>query len=171
MKIIVITGAPGVGKTETGRQLVNLYQSNSAWIDTDAFASISPFVINDEFYKLAGNNLKSCINNYYQWGIENLIISGVILPGGIYDQITQIRNEEVYTWKFYFLNAEMEIIRNRIVNDYKPQDAEQRLSWLHLNDNSNELPNCRVINNSNKTIKEVAMEIFTYENFQAEKGA
>ena len=156
IRILVITGAPGAGKTETARQLIELCPDRSALIDTDAVVHIHPWRIDRGFYALVGANLRACIENYSAWGAQVIVISGVVMVGGIYDEIAPLLDDSRYAVVFYGLRAEKKILTSRIIRDSKMQDAEQRLQWLHLNDELNQIPGCHVVETSNLEVGTVA---------------
>ena len=125
----MLTGVPGVGKTEVARQLVGRCPPRSAWIDTDWLVGITPFQVDDHFRKLLFANLTSCLRNYADWGANVVVVSGVILPApaGIYDQLRDFADENAeWSWNYFGLKASKKLILQRILTDDKDQDADQR---------------------------------------------
>ncbi|MFB6434334.1 hypothetical protein, partial [Bacillus thuringiensis] len=59
----------------------------------------------------------------------------------------------------YGLQANKEIIINRIENDIKPQNSYQRKQWLHVNDEILEIKGLKTIDTSTLTIDEVVNTI------------
>ncbi|HDR8128712.1 TPA: AAA family ATPase [Bacillus cereus] len=159
-KLILITGAPGVGKTETGKKLIDFCPDRSALIDTDNIVGIQPFKIDDDFYELVGKNLKSCITNFHNHNYKLIIVTGVLIPEGIYKQIIDfISDNKKFEYVIYGLQANKEIIINRIENDIKPQNSYQRKQWLHVNDEILEIKGLKTIDTSTLTIDEVVNTI------------
>lgn len=75
MKIILINGQGGTGKTTVSNALKNKL-ANSAFIDADALMSVNPF----EFEKLTGlmhKNAQNLIINFAQAGYENIVTAGL----------------------------------------------------------------------------------------------
>lgn len=156
-KIILITGAPGVGKTETARALISLCPKKSVWLDTDKIVSIQPFTIDDNFYELLFNNIVSCIQNYEIWGAKLIVISGVVLPSNILSKLLSYISK--YDWSVYGLYASEYLVKQRILRDKKGQNVSQRLKWLHLLEETKILKNATLIDNSSLFIEEVANQI------------
>lgn len=163
MRIVVITGTCGAGKSEASKRLIHLFPEKSALLETDALVGQYPFrvaKIDEAFHSLVGANLHNCINTYRQWGAENLLICGVIVPGGIYSKLEDLLNDPSYEWIFYGLQASEDTIRNRIIKDDEtPKTAQHRLQWFHLNEKVKEIPGCRLIDTSNLTLDEVVKTI------------
>ncbi|MEK4418410.1 AAA family ATPase [Bacillus sp. FSL K6-0268] len=159
-KLVFITGAPGVGKTETGQKLIHFCPNNSALIDTDKLGSIQPFKIDDDFYELVGKNLKACINNFHDHKYQLLIITGVLIPEGMYKHIIDFVSDKTkFEYKIYGLQANEETIINRINNDNKGQNPIQRKKWLHVNDEILHIEKIQIIDTTNFSIGEVVYAI------------
>lgn len=167
-RIIILTGAPGVGKTETGRRLISYCPKHSALIDTDALVGIYPWVIDDVFYQLLGKNLRACIGNYVEWGAKEIVISGVIIPDGTYKELHSLLEDERFVFKFYGLQASHEVIERRIAKDPKSQNPNQRLQWLHLNEVIAEIPGITLIDTENLSLHQVVETIVEYERADKE---
>ncbi|MGC1239921.1 MAG: Ldh family oxidoreductase [Acidimicrobiales bacterium] len=159
-EVIVLTGAPGVGKTDVGRVLSTLFPMDVAVVDTDSLASFDPFHIDERFYELVVSNLEAHLANYRRWGIGTVIVTGVILPGGILSSLTNLMNRSEFDWTIYGLRADADVIENRISRDVKIQDANDRLTWKHLDKLVIDLPGAMVIDTSLLSLKEVAENIF-----------
>jgi len=157
MKVIVLSGAPGAGKTECAARLIRLCPERSAWIDTDWLAGIHPWRVDEEFHALVGANLRACIENYRRWSARVLIVSGVVVHGGIYDELPPVVEGD--TWQLFALQARPEVLARRILGDAKAQDADQRLQWLALNEEAARLPGCRAIDTSDLALAEVVERI------------
>jgi len=163
MRIVVITGTCGVGKTETAQRLIHLFPEKSALLETDALVGQYPFrvaKIDEAFHALVVSNLRNCINTYRQWGTENLLICGVVVPGGIYSELGDLLDDPASEWIFYGLQASEDTIKNRIIKDSeKLLTAPHRLQWFHLNEKVKEISGCRLIDTNNLTLDEVVKTI------------
>ena len=152
---ILISGAPGVGKTDTGRLLVRRLPERSAVIDTDSLAPIKPFVVDSEFETLVEKNLDALFANLVEWGARTIVISGVARSGALLDVIKNCCRRYNAALDLFVLWASPEIIDSRIAADAKIQDPEGRRAWMYLNSELPELPHATVIDTSNQSIHEV----------------
>jgi len=87
-KLIFITGAPGVGKTELARRLFTRLH-NSAWLDGDDVWRMNPFRVDDSTIALAHSNIESVLRNYLARGFSYVIFSWVMHQQSIIDRIIQ----------------------------------------------------------------------------------
>lgn len=85
-KLIFITGAPGVGKTELARRLFTRLH-NSAWLDGDDVWRMNPFRVDDSTIALAHSNIESVLRNYLAAGFSYVIFSWVMHQQSIIDRI------------------------------------------------------------------------------------
>jgi LDH2 family malate/lactate/ureidoglycolate dehydrogenase len=157
-RIILITGAPGAGKTEVAARVIRLCPHRSVWVDTDKLVSIHPFTIDGPFYKLLYANLTACLINYAAWDASVIVISGVIVPSGIYSRLRRF-SLPGYLWRRYALTASRRSLVQRIEKDIKPQDIEQRKLWLRLNEEVRSLPGFHVIDTTRKRLAKVVETI------------
>jgi LDH2 family malate/lactate/ureidoglycolate dehydrogenase len=164
-RVIVINGAPGVGKTETARRLIARCPERAALIDTDALVGIHPWHIDDAFYALVGANLRTCLANYRAWGARVVVISGVFIPEGIYAQVRPLLEAEEYTWSFYALQARPDTLRARILADPKPQDPALRLDCLPLNDEVRDIPGTVLVDTDGRSVEAVVAELARLAGF------
>jgi hypothetical protein len=161
--VIAITGAPGVGKTEVGRALIERCPPGSALLDTDGVGGIHPFVIDDEFNGLVAANVAACIENFLAWGARILVLTGVLVPDGILGCLGSSLADQRLTWRFYGLRASAATLAARIAADRKPQDPEQRLRWSHLDAVLEEIPDCRIVSTDGLPVAGVADAIAELE--------
>jgi LDH2 family malate/lactate/ureidoglycolate dehydrogenase len=144
-RVVVITGPPGVGKTETSRRLVRRYFAPAALIDTDTVADIYPWQADERLYSVLGRNLRGCLASYRAWGARIVVISGVLLPGRSLDQFADLLADPTLEWVFYGLSAGPDELAARIRADPKMQESEDRLSWSHLDREVSAVPGIRLI--------------------------
>jgi LDH2 family malate/lactate/ureidoglycolate dehydrogenase len=163
LRIVVLTGAPGVGKTEVGRRLVELYPPPAAVVDIDSLAGIHPWKVDAAFHQLVGANLRACLENYRCWGARTLVLTGVVVPGGIYDELAPLLADPSYEWTIYGLHAAHAVLRQRVLQDAKYQDASQRLRWLHLNEQILTIPGCHSVDTSGLSLDGVVRALAVLE--------
>ncbi|WCD89434.1 L-lactate dehydrogenase [Streptomyces xanthophaeus] len=155
VRIVVLTGAPGAGKTETGRRLVRRYRVPAALIDTDAVADVHPWQADERLYTVLGRNLRACLDTYVEWGARVVVISGVMLPGRTLDQFADLLADPRLEWVFYGLRASPENLAGRILADTKVQEADGRLSWSHLDAEVADVPGVRNVATHTLTLDQV----------------
>ncbi len=167
MRVIAITGAPGVGKTEAGRLVVTYCPPRSVVLDTDALIGIHPFVIDAHFHQLAGKSLRGCIENLRAANTPILVLTGVLRTNGLLPELAPQMHDPSDRWSFYHLRAAPEVLKHRILRDPKTQDAAGRLQWVHLNDENVPLPNAHILDTTNLNLEQVAETIVVREGLAA----
>ncbi|MBQ5312407.1 MAG: AAA family ATPase [Oscillospiraceae bacterium] len=73
MKVIVINGPMGAGKTATGKYIAE-HNAGTAFIDGDMCMDIYPFVGNSETRAMAVDNILHMANNYRKCSVCNMIV-------------------------------------------------------------------------------------------------
>ena len=73
MKVIVINGPMGVGKTTLGKYIADKY-AGTAFIDGDWCIDIHPFIGNRETKTMAIDNILYLINNYKKCSACQMIV-------------------------------------------------------------------------------------------------
>ncbi|WHM37874.1 Ldh family oxidoreductase [Streptomyces sp. BPTC-684] len=163
VRVVVLTGAPGAGKTETGRRLVRRYRVPAALIDTDAIGDVYPWQADERLYAVLGRNLRACLDTYLEWGARVVVVSGVLLPGRTLDQFADLLADARLEWVFYGLRARPEDLAARILADTKVQEADGRLSWSHLDAEVAGVPGIRNVATHTLTLDEVVDRIAASE--------
>ncbi len=168
MRVIVLSGAPGVGKTTVGRMLVEHCPDRSTWIDTDMLAAVHPWRADRQFFDLVGANLRAALQNNRRFGIKMVVLSGVVIPGGILDELEPVLREPGFTFRFYALRAHPEVLAARILGDAKPQDGADRLTWSHVNELVCQIPDCTLIDTSRSSVSGVVARLVALEGLRCE---
>lgn len=163
VRVIAVTGAPGVGKTEVGRRLVERAGLPAAVIDTDTMCDVRPWVAGEPIYALIAANLRGCLANYRAWGVRVVVLTGVLLVEGSLAHIPDLLADPGLDWVFYGLRATPDQLASRIAADYKVQDPAGRLSWRHANDLIADVPGIRLIDTSELTVNQVVDQIAAQE--------
>ncbi|MEK7354104.1 MAG: AAA family ATPase [Chloroflexota bacterium] len=86
MKLIIINGAPGIGKSTVGRLLHNRL-SNSAFLDGDDVWRINPFEVNEKTKSLVEKNIIQVLRNYSEAGYEYVILAWVLHQQSTIDRL------------------------------------------------------------------------------------
>ena len=155
MRVVVLTGAPGVGKTETGRRLVRRYRVPAALIDTDTIADVHPWTAEPRTYELIARNLRSCLAAYRDWGARVVVISGVLLPGRSLDALRDLLADPTLTWVFYGLRASRGALAARVRGDTKVQEAAGRIGWSFLDEEVPDVPDVRLLDTDGVPLERV----------------
>ncbi|SEF23495.1 Malate/lactate/ureidoglycolate dehydrogenase, LDH2 family [Amycolatopsis pretoriensis] len=155
VRIVVLTGAPGVGKSEVARRLVRRYRVPAALIDTDMMADIYPWVAEPRTYELIARNVRACLAAYREWGARVVVIAGVLLPGRALDALGDLPADPGTTWIFYGLRAPASEIAARIHADTKVQEPDGRLSWSFVDAEVPDVPGVRLVDTGGVPLVEV----------------
>jgi adenylylsulfate kinase-like enzyme len=153
--IIIITGAPGSGKTVTAKYLFE-NTNNSAYIDGDWMRVVNPRERNgnnNDQRKLGYKNTACVVTNYHENGYTNIFIAFVYMQDEhLQEQVDLLK--EIDTVKVFALVPNEETLGKRHREDlYKREGIE---SSLDLNKKIANLKNVKVIDNSILRIEEVA---------------
>lgn len=77
MKVVIINGPMGVGKTTVGKYIAEKY-TGTAFIDGDWCLDIHPFVGNRETKTMAIDNILHMIANYKKWSWRKNLASSCL---------------------------------------------------------------------------------------------
>src|SRR5690349_13753497 len=112
--MVVLTGAPGAGKTEVGRRLAGRYRATAAFLDLDQLGAVHPFRPGEAVYRLMAANLAACLPAYRAYGVRVVVLAGVLAPGRLLDHLAALRAEPGLRWQFYGLRAPRAELARRI---------------------------------------------------------
>lgn len=135
--LIIINGAPGVGKTTVGKLL---FQSlpRSIFLDGDDVWQINPFVVNDETKTMVQANIVYCLKTFLQSSYENIIFVWVLHQQSIIDDIIRHLSGLEFKLSIFTLIVDETTLINRLNSDKnshrRPEIALDRLKQsLKLN--------------------------------------
>lgn len=117
MKLIIINGVMGVGKSVTSKAL-NQKLSNSVWLDGDWCWMMDPFIVNDVTKEMVIDNITYQLNNFIKSKqFEHIIFNWVIDEENIYDEVIK-RLIPVDIYKITLMCSK-ETLSSRISQDIK----------------------------------------------------
>ncbi len=168
MKLILINGQGGSGKTSTGKNLLaNL--KDSVFIDADSLVSTNPWEFGSVTDDLAIKNGISLIGNFSHAGFKNIIISGLTRNQQLLDHFLEqltMKTEIVFVW----LKAKKEVRISRKENrDRDGADKKEHfdvVDALYSDIDSIDIKNGKslFLDTSDKDAEWVVQEIIKYCN-------
>ncbi|MEU3861690.1 hypothetical protein AB0F03_30700 [Streptomyces sp. NPDC028722] len=167
MRAVVITGAPGVGKTRLGHQLVTRYSVPAAAMDCDPI--VHPWNGGEEVYDLMAATVRAALPVYREWGARVVIVTGVVLVGRVYERFQKVFEELGADPVHYGLRADAEALATRIEKDAGGRHfIEGRLAERHLDAEVPDVPGVRLVDTTRLTLIEATDAVAALE--RAELG-
>src|SRR3989344_5439284 len=163
MKLILVNGQGGSGKTTIGRELLNRLK-NTAFIDVDSLVSTNPWEFNEETDNLAIKNTVSLIKNFHGVGFENIIISGLTRNQQLLDtfllQLSK-KAELLFVWLKADEKTRLARKESRDRDGADKKEHFELVDKLYPDIDSVNIKNGKsiFIDTSSKTIQEVVKEI------------
>jgi LDH2 family malate/lactate/ureidoglycolate dehydrogenase len=163
LRVVVLSGAPGVGKTEVGRRLAARGRLPTAAVDADRLADVHPWSADEAFYRLLARNVAACLPGYREWGVRLVVLSAVLLPGRALDHFSDLVADPGISWRFFGLRAAPDELRRRLHNDQKFQGMQERLSWGLLDSEVDSIPGVTTVDTTDLTVDQVVDRLAGYE--------
>ncbi|MFF9086097.1 hypothetical protein ACF1BE_06730 [Streptomyces sp. NPDC014991] len=168
MRAVVITGAPGVGKTRLGHQLVTRYSVPAAAMDCDPI--VHPWNGGEEVYDLMAATVRATLPVYREWGARVVIITGVVLVGRVYERFQKVFEELGVDPVHYGLRADAEALATRIERDAGGRHfIAGRLAERHLDAEVPDVPGVRLVDTTRLSLIEATDAVAALE--RAELGS
>lgn len=152
--IIIVTGAPGSGKTKTVRRLMESTPKSAA-IDGDPLLGVNPFNRTIEERKLQYKNIANVTKNYHEAGYKTIFISFVYGQSQLNMQLEMLK--EIDNVEVFVLVTSEKSLRKRHANDLYAREGIE--ASLNLNKEMAKLDNVHVIENSDLSIEQVVKMI------------
>jgi broad-specificity NMP kinase len=115
--LIIVNGAPGVGKTTTCEELAKILPKN-VYLDCDCFMWANPYVVTEETERVRYENISFVTKNYLSCSAyDNVIINWVFVNQFAIDRILKeldLTDVAVHTYSLY---CRPEIWKARMKND------------------------------------------------------
>jgi|SRR3989344_6300698 len=166
MKIILINGQSGTGKSSVAKALMSGLK-DSAHIEVDSLVATNPWEFGGKTDDLAIKNAVSLIHNFSKSGFDNIVVSGLTRNQILLDQfLEQLKHdaEIIFIW----LRADKEIRKSRKLgrdrDDADKQESFDVVDRVYPDIQSIELKNGKslFIDTSSKSIPEVVEDIQTF---------
>lgn len=98
--MVLLGGAPGVGKTATARECLRLAISGPAlvqWVDVDGLWAHQPWRVDDTMIAMLHGNLRAMIKNAAAAGVDILIVTWVFQDSSFHDLLNALAPDGVRT--------------------------------------------------------------------------
>jgi len=115
--LIIINGAPGMGKTTVCEELAKAIPRN-IYLDCDCFMWATPYIVTEETERIRYENITFTINNYLSCSeYDNVIMSWVFVNQNAIDKILNELNLSNVNIHTYSLVCDFDIWKTRMEND------------------------------------------------------
>jgi hypothetical protein len=156
---LLITGAPGVGKSEAAPRVATGLTHDVAVVELDHLAALVPWRVDAHVFDLMARNLSHLLDEYLGWGLTRFVVVGVMLPGLMYDRVAAVLTRHGITWDTYGLRACPDTLTRRIMGDPRFRDSASRLRDRDLDRLVGTVPRVVEIATDDLTVDEVAERI------------
>ena len=160
MVVIIVTGAPAVGKTALLPVVADALGEKGAFLDGDAVGRTRPLARTIERLNLIQDNICSCADNFAGWGARYLVTCFVLPSHARVDRIKtklEVAGHATVAVALVASDAEM-IARIRQKGDDHGQDPESIESTLSINRGLRGLKDvAHVVDTTGVSIAEVAV--------------
>ncbi len=110
--LIIITGAPGIGKTAVGREVFERL-SDCAWLDGDDVWRINPFEVTEHTKAIVIRNIPYVLRGYLEAGYEYVLLTWVLHQQAIIDDVLAGLRGLDFEVRAFTLIAEEDVLLDR----------------------------------------------------------
>jgi len=110
--LVIINGAPGIGKTAVGERLFGLLR-NCALLDGDDVWRINPFEVTERTKAIAIRNISFVLRGYIEAGYEYILLTWVLHQQAIIDELLGRLCDLDFEVRAFTLVAEEDVLRDR----------------------------------------------------------
>jgi len=151
-KLIIVNGAPGVGKTTTCKKLQQLLQ-RSVWLDGDWCWMSNPWTVTEETKRMAENNMTFLLNNFLNCSEYEYILYSWIFRS---DEVFNIILDKLLTSDFqlykFTLTCAPDVFLNRLEGEREKSKIPMCVESLY----QCERTETEKVDTTEKSIEEVA---------------
>jgi hypothetical protein len=161
MDAIVITAAPGMGKSTLFASLAEKLPENSAFLDGDEVGHLVPFRLTREWLDLVQDNIAACAANFAKCDVRLLVTAFCLPAQERVDRITKLLEDIGYEVHTVGLVSDNETLleRNRARGGDDIRDAQEFAESLRCNRGIRELKGVTLIDTTDMTVEEAAMTL------------
>jgi thymidylate kinase len=161
--LIIINGAPGMGKTTTSEKLREILPNN-VMLDCDCFMWSTPYVATEEAELIRYENIAFCTNNYLRCSSWlNVIVNWVFVSQKELDKILSLVDLTDVSVHTFSLICRNDIWKNRMESDTVNLNRNIETTYLkwskRITDGYYNRIRSNIIDTSDMTAKEVALKI------------
>jgi hypothetical protein len=158
---IIITAAPGIGKTTIFPTLVAKLSEKCALLDGDDVSRLIPFRLTHEWLDLVQDNISACAENFAKCGIRYFITCFCLPTQERIDRLTGLLNDLGYRVHCIALIADDDILldRNRQRGGCDVRDADEFAETLRCNKGIKELKNVTFIDTSDISVEHIGQKV------------
>ena len=158
---IIITAAPGLGKTTILSILAEKLPGKSALLDGDNVGRLIPFSLSREWLNLVQDNIAACAENFARCGIRYFVTCFCLPSQERLNRLTGLLSNLGYQVHSIALIADDDSLldRNRQRGGCDVQDADEFAETLHCNKAIKELESVHLINTTNMSPEHIGQEI------------
>ena len=129
-KLIIINGAPAVGKSVVG-SLLHAKLDNSAFLDGDDVWRINPFEVTEKTKSIVERNIVFVLRNYIEAGYEYAILAWVLHQQSIIDHLLENLNDLTFRVHIFTLICdEVTLVERRQQQGKEGRDIEIAIDRL-----------------------------------------
>ena len=155
-QLILITGTPSIGKTETADSLFQKL-NNSAHLDGDWLWHVNPFSLKDPRLRNGDRSMSFALSTYLKSAFEYVIFSSCILVDeNIRRNILADIDYRDYQTMVFWLVCSPETLKSRHFG--QGLTFEPSYDWLDLTPQANDI----VIDTDGKNVNQVGEEIYEF---------
>lgn len=158
MDVIVVNGAPGVGKSTVLRAMADLVPPGSAMFDGDDVARVRPHRLSLEWLNLVQENLLACAENFRNFGVNHLFIAFPFPSQERVDRLNRAFGERGFGMRWVSLLADAQYQRERLVVR-NPRLYHNLETLAGYNEQVKALAGVPRIDTTAKTLDQVAAEV------------
>ena len=161
MHVIVITGAPGIGKTAVLPRVVELLPEKAAFLDGDCIGRTCPTQRTLERLNLIQDNIRACADNFARWGADNLVTGFVFPSAERVQRITDILRSAGHAVSVVALVAEEATVlcRHKKKSGDHSHDAECLAEAIRCNTSIRNLDGVEMIDTTHMTLEQMVSAI------------
>ena len=155
-KLIIINGAPGVGKTTTCRELQRLLD-RSVWLDGDWCWMASPWIVTEETKRMAEGNIVFLLDSFLNCSEYKIVLfSWIFRADEIFNSILDRLQTTDFLLQKFTLTCDESVFRDRLEAAGREKDKIAGcLESLHSCDITDSLK----IDTTHKSIEKVARNL------------